>query len=151
MKTTTKPTQKPWEYETYRITYQLEGEDLTHEVELDATNFLELIALFHHFLNDEPSEVLDGVHWIECFKLPLIFPDTITQRDMIDYGYTWCGMIPIGKDKALELFRNNKTVYALMPDDSASMIEDKQQLIDQADAGGMFGIEAECVTLDLDF
>lgn len=150
MKPTTKPSMKPWEYETYRITYQLKDEKVTSEVELDARNLLELIVLFHDFLNDEPSEILSSIHFIECFKLPQVFPDYLNQRDMIDYGYTWCGMIPMREKKALELFQEYKRVYALMPDDSESEIESKEQLMAHADAGGMFGIKAKLITLNFD-
>ena len=67
-------------------------------------------------------------------------PDNTTIEEMNDYGYSWEGMIPMDKGKALELFNKDLTVYLLYPDGTESMAIDN---IDIQTFSGMFGIERD--------
>ena len=64
----------------------------------------------------------------------------ISETEIKAYGYYWDGMLPFSKEKAIELYRNNVTVYKLHSDGSESMVDDLEDLIH---FGGMFGAEKE--------
>ena len=63
---------------------------------------------------------------------------TVTRSDMIAYGYTWEGMIPLGREKALELFDEGRGIFRLYENDAEGMVDSREE-IDEFD--GLFGIE----------
>lgn len=66
-------------------------------------------------------------------------PDTMVGiSEMQDYGYTWNEMLPLTKERALELFDHDLPVYLLHEDGSESTVNDRKQI---AEHEGMFGIE----------
>ena len=66
-------------------------------------------------------------------------PDAIVGlSEMHDYGYKWEEMLPLTKEKAAELFKEDVTVYQLHVDGSETVIEDVEELEGH---GGLFGIE----------
>ena len=58
--------------------------------------------------------------------------------EMQEYGYTWNEMLPLTKERALELFEHDFPVYLLHKDGSESTINDRKQITEHE---GMFGIE----------
>lgn len=54
--------------------------------------------------------------------------------------YSWSGMLKITKEKALELFDKNFPVYILYDDDTESLAEEKNSIIEY---DGIFGVEKE--------
>ena len=62
----------------------------------------------------------------------------ITPAEMQEYGYTWEEMLPLTKEKALELFDGDLTVYLLHEDGSEAMVESREQIEGHE---GIFGIE----------
>lgn len=67
--------------------------------------------------------------------------DSITCEDMIDYGYPWKGMLPLRKDKAVEIFEENLvTVYALYDNGTESEVHDISEIVKHDEGGGLFGI-----------
>ena len=66
-------------------------------------------------------------------------PDTMVGiSEMQEYGYTWNEMLPLTKERALELFDHDLPVYLLHGDGSESTVNDRKQI---AEHEGMFGIE----------
>lgn len=66
-------------------------------------------------------------------------PDTMVGiSEMQEYGYTWNEMLPLTKERALELFDHDLPVYLLHEDGSESTVNDGKQI---AEHEGMFGIE----------
>ena len=65
-------------------------------------------------------------------------PDpTLTVDDMRSYGYLDGDMLPLSKDRALELLEYDITVYMLHPDNAEEMVFEAEDIIKH---DGMFGI-----------
>ena len=60
--------------------------------------------------------------------------------EMHEYGYSWNEMLPLTKERAEELFREDVAVYRLHSDSSESLVEDKEAL--QAH-DGLFGVQKD--------
>ena len=66
-------------------------------------------------------------------------PDTMVGiSEMQEYGYTKNEMLPLTKERALELFDHDLPVYLLYGDGSESTVNDRKQITEHE---GMFGIE----------
>ena len=59
---------------------------------------------------------------------------------MHDYGYSWDEMLPLTKDRATELFREDVSVYQLHADGSETLVEDRAALQEH---DGLFGVEKD--------
>ncbi len=57
---------------------------------------------------------------------------------MHEYGYSWDEMLPLTKDRATELFREDVSVYQLHADGSETLVEDRAALQEH---DGLFGVE----------
>ena len=89
------------------------------------------------------SETMDTLHLLAA---PLeIMPDpSLSMDDMVKYGYTYLGMVPIGNETAEEFFKQDTmSVFALHPDGTESMIESEKQFEVFAEKCGLFGVEKE--------
>ena len=65
-------------------------------------------------------------------------PDpTLTMDDMRSYGYLDSDMLPLSKDRAVELLEHDITVYMLYPDNAEEMVFEAEDIIKH---DGMFGI-----------
>ncbi|ENX24863.1 hypothetical protein F892_00013 [Acinetobacter vivianii] len=71
--------------------------------------------------------------------LQAMLDNTVTHQEMIEYGYDWGGMMPIGKDRALEL-HNSSEVYKLYEDGSESLVYEE---IEIKEHNGLFGLHRE--------
>ena len=60
--------------------------------------------------------------------------------EMHEYGYSWNEMLPLTKDKAVELFGEDVTIYQLHVDGSETLIEDRDDLEKHE---GLFGVEKD--------
>lgn len=58
--------------------------------------------------------------------------------EMHEYGYTWNEMLPLTKERALELFGHDLPLYILHEDGSETTVEDRMQITEHE---GIFGIE----------
>lgn len=68
--------------------------------------------------------------------------ESITQADMVAYGYTWKGMTPLTEEQAIEIWSKDGSVYRLYEDDSEGLVEGGiEEIRDHASRGGIFGIE----------
>ena len=65
-------------------------------------------------------------------------PDpTLTVDDMRSYGYLDSDMLPLSKDRAVELLEHDITVYMLYPDNAGEMVFEAEDIIKH---DGMFGV-----------
>ena len=93
---------------------------------------------------DEPVEDKEeqAAEPIEQETVSEDIPDpTLTVKDMNDSGYLKEDMLPLSKEKAVELMAQDITVYALYPDNTEEMLFDISE-IEDSDAA-MFGITKE--------
>lgn len=68
-------------------------------------------------------------------------PDpSVSIEEMHAYGYTYSGMLPLSKKRALELFKRDMPVYMLYDDNSEAMA---LKVKDIARFTGYFGISCE--------
>ena len=68
-------------------------------------------------------------------------PDpTITPQMMEYYGYTDSDMLPLSKDRAMELAEKDITVYMLYADNTEAMVFDTEDVVNH---DGLFGISRE--------
>lgn len=67
--------------------------------------------------------------------------DTVTIAERNEFGYTDNHLLPILREKALELFSDNKlSVFLLYPDNTKGQVYSKEDIINH---NGMYGIETE--------
>ena len=68
-------------------------------------------------------------------------PDSeVSVSDMQEYGYFYDGMLPVTRERALELGAAGLTVYVLHEDNTESMVFDTEEIMEH---GGLFGVEHE--------
>ena len=66
--------------------------------------------------------------------------EQVSTPDMQEYGYFYDGMLPVTRERALELDAAGLTVYVLHEDNTESMVFDPQEIMDH---GGIFGVDRE--------
>ena len=66
--------------------------------------------------------------------------EQVSTPDMQEYGYFYDGMLPVTRERALELDAAGLTVYVLHEDNTESMVFDPQEIMDH---GGLFGVDHE--------
>ena len=68
-------------------------------------------------------------------------PDSeVSVSDMQGYGYFYDGMLPVTRERALELDAAGLTVYVLHEDNTESMVFDPQEIMEH---GGLCGVDRE--------
>ncbi len=81
-------------------------------------------------LPDSPEQAMDE---------PL--PDPVVTPQMMEYyGYTDSDMLPLSKDRAMELTERDITVYMLYSDNTEAMVFDTEDVVNH---DGLFGISRE--------
>ena len=66
--------------------------------------------------------------------------EQVSTPDMQEYGYSYDGMLPVTRERALELDAAGLTVYVLHEDNTESMVFDPQEIMDH---GSLFGVDRE--------
>ena len=66
--------------------------------------------------------------------------EQVSAPDMQEYGYFYDGMLPVTRERALELDAAGLTVYVLHEDNTESMVFDPQEIMEH---GGLFGVDRE--------
>jgi len=61
-----------------------------------------------------------------------------TLTDMYAYGYTWDGMIPLGKERALELFDAGHEIFSIYENDVEGVVRERGEI---EGFEGLYGIE----------
>lgn len=87
---------------------------------------------------DDHLRVLLEQELMPVEKMP---DDSISVKEMKEYGYFWGGMLPMRKEAALRVFRSDCTIYRLYEDDTEAMIECEDDIEANASRGGIFGVE----------
>ena len=64
----------------------------------------------------------------------------VSVSDMKEFGYLWDRMLPLGREKALELYQKGVMVQKLYPDDTETYVQGVEDLQGHE---GMFGVEKE--------
>lgn len=88
---------------------------------------------------DQETEKFLSSDFVREFLENVVSPDDeISISDMRDYGYTWDGMYPLSRKKALELFDNDLPIYKLYNDGTEVDVCEMNEILEYS---GMFGIE----------
>ena len=66
--------------------------------------------------------------------------EQVSTPDMLKYGYSYDGMLPVTRERVLELDAAGLTVYVLHEDNTESMVFDPQEIMEH---GGLFGVDRE--------
>ncbi len=66
--------------------------------------------------------------------------EQVSTPDMQEYGYSYDGMLPVTRERALELDAAGLTVYVLHKDNTESMVFDTQEIMEH---GGLCGVDRE--------
>ena len=66
--------------------------------------------------------------------------EQVSTPDMQEYGYSYDGMFPVTRERALELDAAGLTVYVLHEDNTESMVFDPQEIMEH---GGLCGVDRE--------
>ena len=66
--------------------------------------------------------------------------EQVSTPDMQKYGYSYDGMLPVTRERALELDAAGLTVYVLHEDNTENMVFDPQEIMEH---GGLFGVDRE--------
>ena len=66
--------------------------------------------------------------------------ELVSTPDMQEYGYSYDGMLPVTRERALELDAAGLTVYVLHEDNTESMVFDPQEIMEH---GGLCGVDRE--------
>ena len=72
--------------------------------------------------------------------LTRVVDPTVTKADMHAYGYLWNGMIPLGKERALELYDEGRGIFRLYENDAEGMVDSREEILE---FDGLFGVEDE--------
>ena len=88
-------------------------------------------------------EIINAVLYekVEAVALEVVPDKTITQEDMVQYGYDWVGMIPLREQAAEKIYDAGVEVFVLRQDNSEASIDSKTDIADHAQGGGIFGVE----------
>ena len=78
---------------------------------------------------------------VEAVALEVVPDKSITQEDMVQYGYDWVGMIPLREQAAEKLYDAGVEVFVLRQDNSEASVDNKADIADHAQGGGIFGVE----------
>ncbi len=66
-------------------------------------------------------------------------PDILSINDMKEYGYTYTKMLPLTKNRAIELWNDGCEIYELHYDDFESLVTSEEDIVNYK--SDMFGIE----------
>ncbi|WP_414655365.1 YodL domain-containing protein [Extibacter muris] len=69
--------------------------------------------------------------------------DTISRKEMQDYGYSWDGMLPLRQEAAEKLFSQDIEIFRIYEDGTEGTVTDHSDLQEHAANGGIFGVEKE--------
>ena len=132
-----RPEIRDWELDSGQIIVYRRLEDVPVVAEPAA-----IVDVHTKPFNTTHTEPLDNTDYFEpladYFEPPDLTDPTVTRADMYAYGYTWDGMIPLGHERALELFDAGHGIYRLYVDDAEGMITERDEIFD---FDGLFGTE----------
>ncbi len=80
---------------------------------------------------------------IEAMSVPIDPDKSLSDQDMVQYGYEWAGMLPVGGSQAEKLYEAGLSMYKLYPNDTEAAVENKADLAAHKANNGMFGVEKD--------
>ena len=97
------------------------------------------------------QEIFDGftpevIEQIQLAAAPIeVMPDSsVSVDDMVEYGYSYMGMVPLKADAAEGLNKEgNMLLYALHPDGTESVIGNEKQFQRHKQNGGLFAVDKQ--------
>lgn len=97
------------------------------------------------------QEIFDGftpevIEQIQLAAAPVeVMPDpSVSVDDMVEYGYSYMGMVPLKADAAEGLYKEgNMLLYALHPDGTESVIGNEKQFQRHKQNGGLFAVDKQ--------
>lgn len=73
-----------------------------------------------------------------------VMPDQkVSVEEMHTYGYTWEGMLPLTKERALELMDTGLQIFRLYGNDAEGLAKNRNEILSH---DGLFGVEKEAWT-----
>ena len=70
----------------------------------------------------------------------ILMPDKVSMEEMHAYGYTWDAILPLTKERALELIDTDLLLFRLYEDGAEGMIDSKEEILSH---DGLFGVERD--------
>ena len=96
------------------------------------------------FLSGEIYRYDKDSHTLSKVQVPeheeIFMPDKVSMEEMHAYGYVWDGMLPLTKERALELMDTDLLLFKLYEDGAEGMIETKEEILSH---DGLFGVERD--------
>ena len=96
------------------------------------------------FLSGEIYRYDKDNHTLSKVQVPeheeILMPDKVSMEDMHAYGYTWDAMLPLTKERALELMDTDLPLFKLHPDGAEGMIDSREEILSH---DGLFGVERD--------
>lgn len=96
------------------------------------------------FLSGEIYRYDKDNHTMSMVQVPeyeeILMPDRVSMEEMHAYGYAWDGMLPLTKERALELLDTDLLLFKLYEDGADAMLETKDDILSY---DGLFGVERD--------
>ena len=96
------------------------------------------------FLSGEIYRYDKDNHTLSKVQVPeheeILMPDKVSMEEMHAYGYTWDAMLPLTKERALELIDTDLLLFRLYEDGAEGMIDSKEEILSR---DGLFGVERD--------
>lgn len=84
------------------------------------------------------TQTLSRVVAVSQEEIPM--PDKVSMEEMHDYGYTWDGMLPLTKERALELLDTELVLHKLYNDGAEATLDSRNEILSH---DGLFGVERD--------
>lgn len=83
------------------------------------------------FLSGEIYRYDKDSHTLSKVQVPeheeIFMPDKVSMEEMHAYGYVWDGMLPLTKERALELMDTDLLLFKLYEDGAEGMLKPKKK------------------------
>ena len=87
------------------------------------------------------TQVLSRVVAVAQEEIPM--PDRVSVEEMHSYGYQWDGMLPLTKERALELLDTEMELHKLYNDGTETVLDGREEILAHE---GLFGVEKDVWT-----
>ena len=84
------------------------------------------------------TQTLSRVVAVSPEEIPM--PDKVSMEEMYSYGYQWDGMIPLTKERALELLDTEMVLYKLYDNGAEAVLDSREEILAHE---GLFGVERD--------
>lgn len=84
------------------------------------------------------TQTLSRVIAVSQEEIPM--PDRVSMEEMHSYGYQWDGMLPLTRERALELLDTEMALHKLYDDGTEAVLDSREEIIAHE---GLFGVEKD--------